>query len=46
MKKLKYERAEIEVAFIDPNLDIITISNTETPDPDPVPTSESSFFIE
>lgn len=27
MKKLKYERAEIEVALIDPNMDIITISN-------------------
>lgn len=26
MKKLKYERVEIELVLIDPNMDIITIS--------------------
>lgn len=47
MKKLKYERVEIEVVLLDPNLDIIVTSpDTTTPTPPPLPTSESSFFIE
>lgn len=34
MKKLKYERAEIEVALLDPNMDIILTSPTEGGDKD------------
>lgn len=47
MKKLKYEKPEVEIELLDPELDIIRTSpDIETPDPDPVPMSESSFFIE
>lgn len=46
MKKLKYEKPEVEIELLDPELDIIRTSDITTPDPDPVPMSESSFFIE
>lgn len=44
MKKLKYEKPEVEIELLDPELDIITVSgDTETPDP-PLP-PEENFFI-
>lgn len=46
MKKLKYEKPEVEIELLDPELDIIRTSDITTPGVDPVPMSESSFFIE
>lgn len=41
MKKLKYERPEVEVELLDPELDIITISGNPT---DPVGPPDDPVF--
>ncbi len=46
MKKLKYEKPEVEVELLDPELDIITVSDTSGGDGGYGKILEKEFFNE